>query len=94
MDVKKAVHTAKSYVMDLFDSEDIIDVGLEEVKFDELQNSWIVTVGLSRPWDISRNSVTAMLRDERKGRSYKTVHIADADGRVLSLTDRVLPTMN
>ena len=91
MDVKEAVRTAKSYVADLFDGEEIADVGLEEVKFDELQVSWVVTVGFSRPWDISRNSVVAALSAERPSRSYKVIHIDDADGRVLSLSDRVLP---
>lgn len=95
MDVKKAVVTAKSYIADLFDGEEITDVGLEEVKFDEHQCSWVVTVGFFRPWDnkysTSRNSMAAMLRDERPLRSYKVVHIDDADGRVLSLSDRVLP---
>ena len=91
MDVKEAVRTAKSYVADLFEGEEVADVGLEEVKFDEHQNSWVVTVGFSRPWDISRNSVVAALSAERPSRSYKVIHIADADGRVLSLSDRVLP---
>ena len=91
MDVKEAVRTAKSYVADLFEGEDIMDVGLEEVKFDEHQNSWVVTVGFSRYWGISMNSVAARIRDEYRGRSYKVIQIADADGRVLSLSDRVLP---
>ena len=91
MDVKEAVRTAKSYVADLFDGEEVADVGLEEVKFDEHLDTWVVTVGFSRPWDISRNSVAAVLSTDRPSRSYKTIHIADADGRVLSLSDRVLP---
>lgn len=94
MDVKEAVRTAKSYVAELFDGEGITDVGLEEVKFDELQNSWIVTVGFSRSWDTSRNSVVAAISADRPARSYKVIHIGDADGRVLSLDDRVLPTMS
>lgn len=95
MDVKEAVVTAKSYVRDLFEGESIMDVGLEEVKFDEHEGSWVVTVGFFRPWDneysTSRSPGTALFRDERPLRSYKVIHIADADGRVLSLVDRVLP---
>ena len=91
MDVKEAVFTAKSYVADLFEGEEVADVGLEEVKFDEHQGSWVVTVGFSRPWDISRNAVATMLRDKGPSRSYKVIQIADADGSVLSLSDRVLP---
>lgn len=91
MDVKEAVVTAKSYVADLFEGEEVADVGLEEVKFEDHLDTWVVTVGFSRPWDVSRNSVVAALSTERPSRSYKVIHIADADGSVLSLSDRVLP---
>ena len=90
MDVKAVAQTAKTYVADLFSDEGIINVGLEEVEFDEDQNKWIVTVGFSRPWD-RRNLIDAL---EQPGRSYKVLHIADTDGRVLSLEDRVLSKRN
>ena len=89
MDVKAAARTAKTYVADLFADEEIENVGLEEVEFDERRDRWIVTVGFSRPWD-RRNALTQALEEGRPGRSYKVLHIEDTDGRVLSLKDRVL----
>lgn len=91
MDVKQAVQTAKSYVVSLFDEEEITDVGLEEVEFDELSNEWRITIGFSRPWD-KENSVSIPFpySDARRPRSYKQVRIDAGDGQVMSLKDRIL----
>ena len=51
MEVKQAVTMAKRYVIDLFEAEQITNVGLEEIEFDEMSNCWKVTIGFSRPWD-------------------------------------------
>ena len=37
MDVKEAVQVAKNYIIDLFGEEGIVDVGLEEVDFDQAE---------------------------------------------------------
>lgn len=50
MKVKEAVTTAKTYVQDLFASESISDLGLEEVFFEPQAEEWVVTVAFSRPW--------------------------------------------
>lgn len=93
MDVREAARTAKEYLIDLFDGEDIKNVGLEEVVFDEASDSWRITIGFSRPWE--RNAVATPLAvtlgDRRPPRSYKVVSVNDEDGSVVSLTDRVLP---
>ena len=86
MDVKEAVRTAKDYLVDLFDGENITDIGLEEVVFNDDSDNWNITIGFSRPWD-TRNNVVAALRLRR---SYKVISIDDNTGRVESLTDRVL----
>ena len=39
MEVKEAAQTAKVYLLDIFEDEDISDLGLEEVIFDELSNT-------------------------------------------------------
>ena len=93
MDVKTAARTAKSYVTDLFADEEITNVGLEEVEFDDSIDRWVVTIGFSRPWD-QKNALTAALGEGRPGRSYKVLQIADTDGRVLSLKDRLLRDRN
>ena len=92
MDVKETVGIAKTYVTDLFADEVIINVGLEEVIFDEPSGDWKVTIGFSRYWTQS-NALTTILRDrhpDRQDRSYKVVRIRDRDGHVISLTDRLL----
>ncbi len=89
MDVKEAVQTAKKYVAELFTDETIADVGLEEVEFNNMSNNWEVTIGFSRPWDHT-NPVVAALGEHPSRRSYKLVRIDGDDGRVISITDRVL----
>ena len=92
MDVKEATRRAKTYVADLFADEKVFNIGLEEVEFDENQHTWSVTIGFSRRWD-RKSSLTAAL-GESPARTYKIVHIADADGRVLSLMDHFLSEPN
>ena len=88
MDVKEAVRTAKNHIVELFTDETITNVGLEEVEFNNTANNWEVTIGFSRPWQTS--SLAATLGNKLPARSYKLVCINDDDGRVISLTDRVL----
>ena len=93
MDVKAAAQRAKTYVVDLYDDEEISNVGLEEVEFNDALDRWIVTIGFTRPWD-QRNALTAALGEGSPGRSYKVLQIADTDGCVLSLKDRILRDRN
>ncbi len=89
MDVKEAVRIAKEYLGDLFETEQITNVGLEEVVFEEMSNSWKVTLGFSRPWDEKGLPATA-LAERAPMRSYKVLRIDNDNGRVESLTDRLL----
>ena len=89
MDVKQVVQKAKEYLADLFDGEEIEYVGLEEVDFDDESQQWKITIGFSRPWDRPKALPASLLEDPLK-RSYKVVRINDADGRVISLKDRIL----
>ncbi len=89
MDVKEAVRTAKEYIVDLFDGEDIDFVGLEEVMFDDESVQWLITIGFSRPWDRPK-TLSAALREEPLRRSYKGIRINDSDGKTVSVKDRVL----
>ena len=61
MDVKAVALRAKTYVADLFDDEEISNVGLEEVEFDDALDRWIVTIGFSRPWDQKNLPLTTAL---------------------------------
>ena len=46
MEVKQAVQEAKEYLLDLFEGEEIVYVGLEEVEFDHGSDEWKVTLRL------------------------------------------------
>ena len=89
MDVIEAAQTAREYLTELFVDEAIMHVGLEEVDFDAMSNDWKITIGFSRPWD-HKNVLSTALGEGRPVRSYKVVRIHDDDGRIISLTDRVL----
>ena len=89
MDVKEAVRTAKDYLGYLFEDEQITDVGLEEVVFEDMSNIWKITIGFSRPWE-HNGPLVAKLTEGRPARSYKVLSINDDSGKVESLTDRVL----
>lgn len=90
MDVKEAVGTAKEYVADLFADEAITHVGLEEVAFDEVSGDWKVTIGFTPNWSHASAVLSSVIGPDRHNRSYKVVRIRDHDGRVISLTDRLL----
>lgn len=90
MDVKDAVRTAKEYLTDLYVEEEIVNVGLEEVRYDDEADKWYVTIGFSRPWD---QRIAMMVRSHQAGlieRSYKELCIDDITEEVESLTTRSL----
>jgi len=89
MNAKEAVRLAKDYIQDMFESEQIMNLGLEEVEFDEDSNSWNVTIGFSRPWDAPANALAAVAqRLNLPNRSYKVVCIDDSAGKVRSVKNR------
>ncbi|MGA3061719.1 MAG: hypothetical protein ABSD90_00665 [Methylocystis sp.] len=90
MDVKQAVSTAKSYVGELFASEDISELGLEEVSLDESSGQWLVTVGFARPWEKEAPVLSDLLRGTKPypRRSYKIVRISDKTGSVVAVQNR------
>lgn len=87
MDVKEAVATAKKFVTEIFEGENLADVGLEEVVFDDGAKVWKVTVGFNRPWDRLKGLADVMSATPNR-RSFKVVRIEDRTGQVVSLTHR------
>ena len=79
----------KSTFVNSLTAKRLTDVGLEEVVFDYESDQWLITIGFSRPW-VHPKALSAALREDPLKRSYKVVRINDADGKVLSLKDRVL----
>lgn len=90
MDAKEAVRLAKQHVLDLFAEEAIMDIGLEEVEFNELDNTWSITIGFSRPWDQAHSILGATLAGQMgiPRRSYKVVLISGSDAKVISVKNR------
>ncbi len=88
MEVKEAVKLAMKYVAELFEEEQIENLGLEEVEFEDGTDSWQVTIGFSRPWDHS----SGLVLRAAPSRSYKVVAINDSTAKVLSVKNRDVST--
>ena len=75
-------------VQELYQSEQLTDLGLEEVEYNEAAASWLITVGFSRPWDKGSGDAFAAISgvSRLKPRSFKVVKIKD--GKMVSLRDR------
>jgi hypothetical protein len=93
MKVREAVAAAKGHIQELFADEQIANLGLEEVEFDEATGTWTVTLGFSRPWDKPvgpfANLAPLELRPWR--RDYKIIQISDATGNLISIKNRESP---
>lgn len=89
MQVKEAIRIGREYVKDVFSEEDIADIGLEEVIFDDETDSWKVTIGFSRPWE-SAGSLSQRIAQAYPRRAFKVVCIRDSDGQIKSITDRLI----
>lgn len=89
MNVPEVVRLAKRYVVELFEEENPLNVGLEEIEFDDRKKEWDVTIGFSRPWNVNRNVLaTLQVEPAAPGRSYKVVRIRDSDGQLIGLKQR------
>ncbi len=94
MDVKEAIKRAKTYVAETFSDENIVDVGLEEVRRDEDGRNWLITVGFSRVSSVveaSRARGASILGySSDLPRIYKVVTLSDQDGDLISITNRAV----
>ncbi len=86
MDVKEAVRMARECFADSLRDEHIVDVKLEEVKFEECPNVWKITIGFLRPKDL-KGYADAEPIERLRARSYKAVRIDDDSGCVESIAD-------
>ncbi len=91
MQVKEAVALAKEYIRDVFSDENISDLGLEEVEFDEGPGIWSVTIGFSRPWATKGAALAGALGPLTKS-DYKVLRIRDSNRQVLSVKNREVVT--
>ncbi|GIQ73345.1 hypothetical protein [Bradyrhizobium sp. RD5-C2] len=95
MDVKDAVNTAKNWVQEILADEDVQNVGLEEVEYNDEDHVWDVTIGFSRRWNTPKDSqltglaaALAVTQPALK-RAYRVISISDLDGKVVSMKRRV-----
>jgi hypothetical protein len=88
MDVKKAVAVAKDYVADLFHDEATGPPTLEEVRFDEAGDEWLITLGVRRESSQSARNFRDLLGENRKLPDYKVVRISDKHGTVKGIAIR------
>ena len=92
MDAREAVGASRSYLAKLYREEEIDDVGLEEIEFDEASSMWSVTIGFSPPGTAGLPPFANMPPPviQAATRSYKVLRIDDSSGRVDSIEDRIL----
>ena len=86
MEAKQAVDIAKRHILDLFSDESIAPPTLEEIWLEPSEGVWLVTLGVRRPFGMDTAA-------SRLGLSqlpdYKVVRVSDADGRPISVRDRL-----
>lgn len=88
MNVNEAVGLAKKHIAELFAEEKIVNLGLEEVEFDDTAKVWLITLGFSRPWDDPKNVLAAIAQPAYVRRVFKQLRVSDENGRVLSVKRR------
>jgi hypothetical protein len=99
--MKEAVTKAIESIADMFEAENLENIGLEEVSLNETENVWEITVGFSRPWDkgslmgdLARQANKFQLDLMRNSnplavkRAYKVVKVDSASGMVKSIKIR------
>lgn len=89
MKVQQAVKSAKDWVLDVMQDEKPVNLGLEEVEFDDEKQEWKITLGFSRPWNTTRNALSTLTGDVALRRAYRTILINDNDGRVKGMVRKV-----
>jgi hypothetical protein len=85
MDVKEAVVAAKKWVLNTLSDESITNLGLDEVEFKDEDKTWEITLGFSRPWNGTRNAITALTGEPAPRRVYRVLKVSDDTGEVVSM---------
>ena len=91
MDVREAITKAKEYLILVYADENISNVGLEEVEFDERSQKWNVTLGFYRRLGQPQNALAATLQGlSTPRRLYKVLRVDDWNGKVESIKARFM----
>lgn len=94
MKPKEAVAIAKQYIHETFEEDEISQLTLEEIDFDDTGSSWMITIGFLRPADRKQPALDRLLPklsyEKPLERVYRVVRIRDTDGTVASVKIRDL----
>jgi hypothetical protein len=94
IDVKDAIRRAKTQLRDLLEGEAYDQLALEEVKFDNRNQRWLITLGLNRPWNVEKRSSGGVAAatlglpsstTTRQVRTYKKLQIDSQTGEFVSM---------
>jgi len=91
IDMKTAVRAARQFALELFETEALPNLALEEIEFDESKHQWQVTLGFDSPHKIKRKITGPSLFptiEEEMQRKFKLFSIDAEDGHLLSMTMR------
>lgn len=89
MDVKSAILVAKDYARTVFADEDMKNLGVEEVDYDEISQIWKITLGFSRPWNTPRGPFTTVLDPKpQTKRTYRVFDVSEETETVKSVRIR------
>ncbi|MEY9605317.1 hypothetical protein ABIF74_010009 [Bradyrhizobium japonicum] len=91
VDMKTAIAMAKRHLQELTEGEEIQNVGLEEISYDDKTERWEVLLGYSRPWDTYKevpsgaapNAFGGIPTVTRTQRTFKYIEL-DKDGNLVS----------
>jgi hypothetical protein len=89
MDVREAVKSAKDWVLDVMKDEQPVNLGLEEVEFDDTKQTWKITLGFSRPWNSTKNALSTLTGEAAPRRAYRTILVDDRNGRVKGMVRKM-----
>jgi hypothetical protein len=89
MTPKAAVEIAKRHVADVFGSDHVQSVALEEIEFDDSNGVWNVTIGFTRERDRDLPIAGfALALEPVRERIYKVVRIDDKSETPISVKNR------
>lgn len=92
---KEAIQISKQYITELYEGEELTNIGLEEIEYHEVGSYWTVTLGFSRPWNSSRSqSKASKLLSKMEANSYSDlkrtykVITVNSNGAAISMKNR------
>ena len=89
IDVKQAVKTAREYMQDIYEGEDLAGFFLEEVELSEDEKFWYITFGFDTQRPTAESGLIDILRPKYV-RDYKTIKLNAETGEAKSVKIRAL----